>query len=384
MSNEVLFSHDDTRRRAFRSRLALDVFVELLSDIDTDTEPAEFYDRICEALCRLTTMKRAVVFLYEPTLRRVVPAGCHGVRRELLQYLHGSLEDTPVAARALATDEVQEISERLEDEVPARYASFLGISTLTCTPLSAAGRWLGVFFADGGGGRFKLTEDERHVMWTLGKLAAIATSARNATTQQERARTLSEQIELARDIHQRVIQRLFAVSLALGAEGELGPEDRERCRDEIRESLAELRSALERPLAPTSRETGTTLRAELERLAALDHDFAFGFSWAEDCEVPARFEPLAQSFLAEALQNARKHADPSRIHVRVDVADGTVVLEALNDGVRSGPARPPAGMGLRLAGLEAAGHGGVVEFGSVEDEVWRVRLVMPRKDDEQP
>jgi signal transduction histidine kinase len=356
----------------------LDVFVELLSDIDTETYPGEFYDRLCEAVCRLTTMERAVLFLYDDALRRVQPVGCHGVERELLQYVHGSLEDTPVAARALASDRVQETSERLEDDVPARYAGFLGITTLTCTPLSAGGRWFGVVFADRGGGRFTLTDEERHVMWTLGKLAALAASARNATTQQERAHMLAEQVALARDIHQRVIQRLFAVSLVLSAENELPAEDRERCRNEIREGLAELRSVLERPLAPERRETGTTLRAELERLAALEHDFSFGYSWADGDEIPARLEPLAQAFLAEALQNARKHARPSRVHVSVTSEDGALVLESLNDGVRR--AHSPPGMGLRLTGLEAARLGGVVEFGPIEGGVWRVRLVMPLKD----
>ena len=37
----------------------LEVFVELLAEIDMHTAPTEFYDRICEAICRLTTMRRA-------------------------------------------------------------------------------------------------------------------------------------------------------------------------------------------------------------------------------------------------------------------------------------------------------------------------------------
>ena len=44
-----------------------------------------------------------------------------------------------------------------------------GSTTLTCTPVSAGGRWLGVIFADRGGGHFTLTEPERHTMWTLGQ-----------------------------------------------------------------------------------------------------------------------------------------------------------------------------------------------------------------------
>ena len=52
--------------------------------------------------------------------------------------MEGTLDETPVAQRALAEDRVVEVSERLEHEVPARYARFAGITTLTCTPVSAA------------------------------------------------------------------------------------------------------------------------------------------------------------------------------------------------------------------------------------------------------
>ena len=90
--------------------------------------------------------------------------------------MYGTLEETPIAQRALAEDRVIEVSDDLEREVPERYARFAGITTLTCTPVSAGGRWLGVIFADRGGGRFELTDAERHSMWTLGKTAALAAS----------------------------------------------------------------------------------------------------------------------------------------------------------------------------------------------------------------
>ena len=51
------------------------------------------------------------------------------------------------------------------------------------------------------------------------------------------------------------------------------------------------------------------------------------------------------------------------------------MLEIVNDGVRS--ARRQAGMGLRLAALEALQSGGVIEFGEREPGTWQVRLVVP-------
>src|ERR671934_225758 len=119
---------------------ALDALVELLSELDEDSESSGtyFYDRICEAVCRLTSMERDALMLYDDTRKLVVPVGSHGVDPGLLSQVYGTLEETPIAQRALGEDRVVEVSEHLEREVPPRYARFAGVTTLTCTPVSAA------------------------------------------------------------------------------------------------------------------------------------------------------------------------------------------------------------------------------------------------------
>src|SRR5437763_6751605 len=212
-------------------------------------------------------MRRAAIFMADASGRRVRAVGAYGTSFEELSALRPTLVNTPIAQRALQEDAVVVVSERIEDAVPPDYAKVLGITTLVCTPMSAAGRAYGVICADRGGGRFELSDGERHLLWTLGKTAALVATARNATRQQERNRRLGERLELAREIHERVMQRLFGVSLALSAEKSLDAEERERCLVEMQEALSDLRRALERPLAPVGQETGTTLAAELRRAA---------------------------------------------------------------------------------------------------------------------
>jgi signal transduction histidine kinase len=354
----------------------LEVFVELLADLEADTTSTEFYDRICEAICRLTTMRRAAIFMADFGRRRVRVVGSYGTSFSELSTLQPTptLISAPIARRALLEDEVVVVSEGIEDELPSEYAELFGITTLVCTPLSAAGRAYGVICADRGGGRFELTDGERHLLWTLGKTAALVATARNATRQEERTRRLGERLELAREIHERVMQRLFGVSLALSAEKPLDREERDRCRTEMQDALSELRSALERPLAPVSSDTGTTLAAEVARLVQAPEP-PVHVTWPDEVEVPTQIEPLAQSVLGEALRNIAKHATPTAVEVIVGVNDDTFSLEVRNDGVGSG-ARG-AGMGLRLAAFEALQHGGVVDFGAPEEGSWRVRLVVP-------
>jgi signal transduction histidine kinase len=356
----------------------LEVFVELLADLDTDTTSTEFYDRICEAICRLTTMRRAAIFMADFGRRRVRVVGSHGTSFSELATLEPTptLISAPIARRALVEDAVVVVSDGIEDQLPSEYAELFGITTLVCTPLSAAGRAYGVICADRGGGRFELTDGERHLLWTLGKTAALVATARNATRQQERTRRLGERLELAREIHERVMQRLFGVSLALSAEKPLDREERDRCLAEMQEALSDLRSALERPLAPVSTDTGTTLAAEVARLVqAPGGSGEVRIIWPDEVEVPSGVEPLAQSVLAEALRNIAKHASPSAVEVVVAGDEDTFSLEVRNDGVA--PGARGAGMGLRLAAFEALQHGGVVDFGAPETGTWRVRLVVP-------
>jgi signal transduction histidine kinase len=362
----------------------LEVFVELLSQIDVHTSSTEFYDRICEAICRLTTMQRAAIFMADAGRRRVRAVGAHGISFSQLSALRPTLVNTPIAQRALLEDRVVVISEQIDQAVPPEYAKLLGITTLVCTPLSAAGRAYGVICADRGGGRFELSDGERHLLWTLGKTAALVAAARNVTRQQERNRRLSDRLELAREVHERVLQRLFGVSLALSAEQPLDKEQRERCLEEMREALGDLRRALERPLAPLPPETGTTLAEELERVRR-SPGMVVDVDWRGDFSVPADLEPLAQSVLAEALRNIAKHATPSRVEVHVARDADKFTLQVSNDGTSNGAsaAAGTGGMGLRLAAFEALQHGGAVESGPDGPDCWRVRLVVGLEQDDE-
>jgi signal transduction histidine kinase len=360
---------------------ALDVIVGLLGALDgTAQSGRQFYDRLCEACCRLGTMDRAGLLLYDDARQLVVVVGSHGVEPGLLSEVYGTLEETPIAQVALSEDRVVEVTGELARWVPERYARLGGVETLCCVPVSAAGRWLGVIFADRGGTRFELTPAERDDLWTLGKTAALAASVRIATNQQGRARLLQARIDLARELHERVVQRLFGVSLVLGSERALSEEARRRCAEEMHAALADLREALSRPLAPPTLDTGATLRGELARLGRHYKDLPLELDWEQGVEVPEEVEPLAQSVLAEALRNAHKHARPTSVCVRVGRLDGAFVLEVRNDGAETQSTTRGAGMGLRLAAVEALQRGALVEFGRERGD-WRVRLVVPLEED---
>lgn len=356
---------------------ALELFVEVLSQSeDAASNGGGFYDRLCDAVCRLARMRRALIFRYDSGVRRVRAAGAHGLNLEQFAGAHVTVESAPIAAQSLREDRVIEIEGDMTGQFPEEYASvFPEPVRLVCAPMAAAGRAMGVIFADRLLTEPPLDAAERHLLWTLGKAAALASVARLVAKQAEEAEQLEQRIDLARDIHEGVIQRLFGISMALDGDGDLPAEARRRCATETQEALSDLRTALQRPLGRAPRATQTTFVAEVERLTRVHPDLEVALLSGGEGDVPPALEPLAQSVLAEAVRNAHKHANPTRVTVRVGRDDGTFVLEVANDGVTGGGHR--AGMGLRLAALEALQFGGVVEFGTREPGTWQVRLVVP-------
>lgn len=359
---------------------ALHQMVSLLADVEHVSPGAPFYDRLADAACRLAGMRRAIIFLYDDEERRVRGVGAHGLDLASFDDLQVTARTVPIALRALTDDIVVEAGPRVRRDIPPELVERFGAQHVACSPMSAGGQWFGVVLVDRDDPR-PLNDGEREALYLLGKLAALAAAARLATRQQEQTRRLAERIDLARDVHDTIIQRLFGVSLALAGDGGLDAEDRQRCAEEVERALHELRDVVQRPLARVSRPDAPGFEDELGRLIARgEDDSAADVVVERDGEVPATLDALAASVLREAIRNVRKHAEAREIVVRVGVEGAAFRLEIVNDGVdraSSGSVMPSTGLGLRLAAFEALGAGGLVEFGRVEEDTWRVRLTAP-------
>lgn len=353
---------------------ALAAFVEVLSEADAGASRDHFYGRLCEVICRLGSMQRAVLFRYDEAARRVRAAGAHGMDLSIFEHAHVNVERAPIARRALEADEVVDSLPPWSEDLPAEFVSLLGDGRLFCVPLAASGRWIGVVLCDRPGRRH-ISDRQRNLLWTLGKSAALAAMARIATFEGERARELQQRIDLAREVHDGVVQRLFGVSLALDAGGDLTPAERRRAAAEIQGALADLRTLVQRPLGRTSRPTGVSLADELERHVALHTELRIEVDPASDLSIPSHLEPLAQSVLVESIRNVHKHAKPTAVRVWAGRERGAFILEVSNDGLDA--ASGSTGMGLRLAAFEALQAGGFIEFGERDPGVWKVRLVVP-------
>lgn len=354
---------------------ALEVVSDLLLGIGEGSPPDAFFSSLCEAICRLASMRRAILFRYDSVRRRVRAVGAHNLDIDRFSDLFVTVDSVPIARQALAEDRVLEVVGANDFDIPASLRELLDGLLIVCTPMAAAGRYVGVVFSERDPAYPDISERERHLLWTLGKAIAMASVARSATAYGERNRQLQHRIDLAREIHEGVVQRLFGVSLVLSGEELLDGEAQRRCAEEVHAALGELRAALQRPLGRTSPPTAVTFLEELDRLRSLHPDREIALH-GEPHEVPAQLEALSQSVLVEAVRNAVKHADARRIDVRIADGDGAFTLDIRNDSAGE-VAEARSGIGLRLATLEALQHGAVLEFGECERGTWQVRLVAP-------
>jgi signal transduction histidine kinase len=159
---------------------------------------------------------------------------------------------------------------------------------------------------------------------------------------------LAERSRLERDLHDGAQQRLLALAMGLASleqrttdPGSLAMLDQSRA--ELRRALQELRD-LARGIHPAllaQAGLGPALEAVAERLPLPVQVRAPAQRWDSAVEATAYF------VVCEALTNAVKHGAASRAHVRVEPADGELVVEVVDDG--RGGADP--GLGGGLAGL---------------------------------
>src|ERR1700689_1143017 len=354
----------------------LEVMSDLLSGVGEGSPPDAFYSSLCEAICRLAHMKRAALVRYDSARRSVRAVGAHGIELELFADLFVTIDSVPPARRALIEDRVLEAVGAEDFKVTPSMRELLEGICIFCTPMAAAGRYVGVVLSEREPGLPPMDEDERMLLWTLGKAIAMASVAREVTAYDEQSRQLQQRIDLAREIHEGVVQRLFGVSLALSGEELLDVDSQRRCAAEAQTALTDLRTALTRPLGHSSRPTAVTFAEELARVRALSPTLQIALERGAPQDVPANLEALAQSILVEAVRNASKHAHASRVEVSLRNDGATLELEVRNDGANV-PSGGRGGVGLRLATLEALQHDGVLEYGECEPGAWQVRLVVP-------
>ena len=203
----------------------------------------------------------------------------------------------------------------------------------------------------------------------LASAAAVAIDNARMQSRLQSMVVMQDRERIARDLHDTVIQRLFATGLFLQATAAVVGDDSpvaeriEEAVDDLDVTIEQIRSAIFGLSTSTPRGDGVRDRT----LALLDESAAvLGFEPRVHFDGPvdaAVTEPVAADLLAtlrEALTNVARHADAGRVDVSLTASDD-VVLTVVDDGV--GTPRPVTvhGRGLGNMAARATSHHGSLQ-----------------------
>ena len=204
----------------------------------------------------------------------------------------------------------------------------------------------------------------------------------------ERVRALSvldDRDRIARDLHDRVIQRIYAVGMSLSGAARLddlpGVHERvEHAIDDLDATITEIRSTIfelgETLLPDGLRHAVVQLADELTPTVGTRPEVRF--VGPVDNAVPPQIADHILAVIREALTNAAKHAQASRCSVEISVTDDVVLVAVIDNG-RGIEIDPAGSVGHGLMNLRnrAEKLGGTFEILSVDGAGTRLSWSAP-------
>ena len=175
-------------------------------------------------------------------------------------------------------------------------------------------------------GAEEFDEADQQLIEMLAVHAALAIEKANLYERSRELSIVEERNRLARELHDSVTQKLFGLTLTAEAAATVIDRDPDEAKAQLRrlqqltrEAMEELRSLIFelRPPAAESEGLATALRKHVDVLQSV-HGDAVALSLEGDAEPRGRAPREVLRIAQEALQNALRHADASRVDVRLD------------------------------------------------------------------
>ena len=223
---------------------------------------------------------------------------------------------------------------------------------------------------------------ERELLASFADQAALALDRGQAVADRQELALISDRERIARDLHDVVIQQLFAAGLQLqGVASMVSHPEVARRLDQTVVSLDDTIKAIRGTIFELNDKQRSSLRSEIRSLVR-DYVPVLGFSPTVrtsgpiDTVVPSNVHDQVLAVLREAVSNVARHALAESAEVEALVSAYELVLRVTDDGI--GMPADPRESGLRNARRRAVDLGGDLEVlpgpGRGTTLVWRVPL----------
>ena len=214
----------------------------------------------------------------------------------------------------------------------------------------------------------RFSSDEQDMIEGFADYASVALKLAHAQDARRRLLLLEDRDRIARDLHDHVIQRLFAAGLGLTglASRASEPEVRQRLTqytDQLDDTIQAIRQtifALQR-----HRETGVQARVmEIARDATGALGFApdLRFEGALDAMIDHELIDHITAVVRESLANAARHANATKVSATLSVADGhNLIITIIDNGKGIGDPDHISGLGNMRSRAEQLGGAFAIE-----------------------
>jgi len=242
--------------------------------------------------------------------------------------------------------------------------SFLGV------PIRVRGQVFGNLYLTDKEAAEEFSAEDEILAVALAGAAGIAIENTRLLARVRELGLVEDRERIAADLHDTVIQRLFATGLGLqGAVRAIdNPAAAQRVQeavDELDETIRQIRStifALQSPRIP-----GRSLREEIlalcgEASSGLGFEPRVRFVGLIDHLVGDAVGVQLLAVLRESLSNVVRHAGASQVTVAVEVTAADLVASVIDNGVGAGDGERPGGRGLASLKHRAEALGGTLEI----------------------
>jgi two-component system, NarL family, sensor histidine kinase DevS len=248
--------------------------------------------------------------------------------------------------------------------MPYAVSAVVDAGPIMIVPLRGSGRVHGVLNLVRLRGRAVFSAEDLDLATGFANQAAVALELAQARADQQRAALFDERERIAADLHDHVIQRLFAAGLSLQAlAATLGPG---RATDRVMSTVSDLDATISQirtaifQLQQSSQSNPRTLRARVldlvgELAPALGFDPAVRFSGLLDI-LPDGISDDLLAVVREALSNIARHARAHSAEIDLTAHEERVTLTVRDDGV--GVSDTTRRSGLANMRRRAEQHGG--------------------------
>ncbi|HEX2383937.1 MAG TPA: GAF domain-containing sensor histidine kinase [Acidimicrobiales bacterium] len=364
-------------------RRLLDAVVSIGSEVDL----SDTLRRIVRAATDLVDARYGALGVLDESRTRLVEfitAGIDDEQRAEIGDLpegHGILGVLIVDPRPLRLPDLREHPDSYG--FPAHHPpmrSFLG------TPILVRGEVFGNLYLCDKNGDDVFTDIDEEMVVALASAAGIAIDNARLHARVADLALFADRERIARDLHDTVIQRLFAIGLTLQANLRLieRPDVVDRLRSLVEDldvTVRHIRSVIFE--LQTARLPGSSAREAVLMLCA-DSARSLGFEPVVQFEGPidsSMEEHVTEHVLAvlqELLSNVARHAEATRVTVSLSTSDGELSVSVSDDG-RGITDGVTGGRGMDNLRARASRMGGEVEWRHLDSGGTLARLRIPLK-----